>query len=83
MANGEILDDTALTMAIGANKSYLVGHSAKITNLSSGKSVIVRITDTGGFYQAKYGYRVADITTATKQAIGMKGGLAQVLLEVF
>lgn len=83
MANGQSLDDNALTMAIGADKKHLVGYKAKVTSLATGKSVIVRITDTGGFYQAKYGHRVADLTIATKQAIGMRGGVGQVRVEVF
>lgn len=83
MANGQPLDDNALTMAIGADKKHLVGYQAKVTSLVTGKSVVVRITDTGGFYQEKYGSRVADLTIATKQAIGIKGGLGQVRVEVF
>lgn len=83
MANGQSLDDNALTMAIGADKKHLVGYKAKVTSLATGKSVIVRITDTGGFYQAKYGHRVADLTIATKQAIGMRGGVGQVRVEIF
>lgn len=83
MANGQPLDDTALTMAIGADKKHLVGYTAKVTNLATGQSVNARITDTGGFYHARYGYRVADLTIATKQAIGMKGGVGQVRVEVF
>lgn len=83
MANGQVLDDNALTMAIGAHLKHLVGYQAKVTNLANGKSVIVRITDTGGFYQDKYGNRVADLTIGTKQAIGMKGGLGRVKVEVF
>lgn len=83
MANGQTLDDHALTMAIGANLKHLVGHQAKVTSLATGKSVNVRITDTGGFYQAKYGNRVADLTIATKNAIGMAGGVGQVRVEVF
>jgi len=83
MANGQPLDDNALTMAIGANKKHLVGHSARVTSLTTGKSVMVRITDTGGFYAAKYGYRVADLTIATKSAIGMNGGKGPVRVEVF
>lgn len=82
MANGQTLIDEALTMAIGADKSYLVGHYARVTNLASGKSVVALITDTGGFYQAKYGYRVADLSVGTKQAIGMTGGTANVRVEV-
>lgn len=83
MANGQPLNDNALTMAIGADLKHLVGYSAKVTNINSGQSVDVLITDTGGFYQAKYGNRVADLTIATKQAIGMSGGLGQVRVEVY
>lgn len=83
MANGQVLDDNALTMAIGAHLSHLVGYHAKVTNLANGKSVVVRITDTGGFYQDKYGNRVADLTIGAKQAIGMNGGLGKVRVEVF
>lgn len=83
MANGQPLNDGALTMAIGADKKQFVGRSARVTSLATGKSVVVRITDTGGFYQAKYGHRVADLTIATKQAIGMKGGVGQVRVEVY
>lgn len=83
MANGQPLDDHALTMAIGADRKHLVGYKAKVTSLATGKSVVVRITDTGGFYQAKYGHRVADLTIATKQAIGIRGGVGQVRVEVF
>ena len=83
MANGQVLDDSALTMAIGAHLKHLVGYQAKVTNLANGQSVVVRITDTGGFYQEKYGNRVADLTIGTKQAIGMKGGLGKVKVEVF
>lgn len=83
MANGQTLDDGALTMAIGAHLKHLVGYHARVTNLANGKSVVVRITDTGGFYKEKYGNRVADLTIGTKQAIGMKGGLGRVKVEVF
>lgn len=83
MANGQPLNDNALTMAIGADKKHLVGRQARITNLATGESVVVTITDTGGFYQAKYGHRIADLTIASKQAIGMNGGVGQVRVEVF
>ena len=82
MANGQPLNDNALTMAIGAHLKHLVGRQATVTSLATGKSVRVLITDTGGFYQAKYGHRVADLTVATKQAIGMAGGVGQVRVEV-
>ncbi len=82
MANGQVLNDNALTMAIGADKKHLVGYNARVTSLVSGKSVVVRITDTGGFYKDRYGNRVADLTIGTKEAIGMKGGLGRVRVEV-
>lgn len=83
MANGQPLNDGALTMAIGANRKHLVGHRARVTNTVTGKSVEVVITDTGGFHQARYGQRVADLTIATKQAIGMQGGTGNVQVEVY
>ena len=82
-ANGQPLNDNALTMAIGADRKHLVGHRARVTSLATGKSVEVTITDTGGFYKAKYGHRVADLTVATKTAIGMAGGVGQVRVEVY
>jgi len=83
MANGQPLNDSALTMAIGANLKHLVGYRAIVTNLRTGLSVDVLITDTGGFYRSKYGNRVADLTIAAKQAIGMSGGVGQVRVEVY
>ena len=83
MANGQPLNDNALTMAIGADRKHLVGRKARVTSLATGKSTMVTITDTGGFYKAKYGNRVADLTIGTKQAIGMAGGVGQVQVEVF
>lgn len=83
MANGQPLNDNALTIAIPAPLVKHVGRKAKVTSLATGKSVDVLITDTGGFYQAKYGHRVADLTIATKQAIGMAGGVGQVKVEVY
>ena len=82
MANGQPLNDNALTMAIGANYKHLVGYHARVTSLTTGQVVTVKITDTGGFYKEKYGNRVADLTIATKQAIGMAGGVGQVRVEI-
>lgn len=83
MANGQPLNDHALTMAIGADKKHLVSRTARVTSLATYQSATVLITDTGGFYRAKYGGRVADLTIATKNAIGMTGGVGQVRVEVF
>ena len=83
MANGQPLNDSALTMAIGADKKHLVGRRANVTSLATGLSTEVTITDTGSFYRGQYGNRVADLTIATKQAIGMKGGVGQVRVEIY
>jgi rare lipoprotein A (peptidoglycan hydrolase) len=83
MANGGPLDDKALTMAIGADKKHLVGRTATVTNLATGQAADILITDTGGFHQERYGRRVADLTVAAKQAIGMVGGVEQVRVEVY
>jgi rare lipoprotein A (peptidoglycan hydrolase) len=83
MANGQPLNDNALTMAIGADKKHLVGRKVKVTSLATGQSAEVTITDTGSFHQARYGHRVADLTIATKQAIGMAGGVGQVRVEIY
>lgn len=83
MANGQPLNDHALTMAIGADNKHLVGYKAKVTSVATGKSVEVTITDTGGFHSAQYGNRVADLTIASKEAIGMQGGLGTVRVEIY
>ena len=81
-ATGELLRDDALTLAIGAHLKHLVGYRARVTNLATGQSVEARINDTGGFYRAKYGHRVADLTIATKRAIGLRGSTGQVRVEI-
>lgn len=83
MANGQRLDDTRATVAIPAHLVRYVGRTARITNIGNGKVVSVPITDTGGFYQPKYGYRVADLSVATKKALGIPGGLGQIKIEIF
>lgn len=82
MANGQPLNDSALTMAVPAHMVRYVGHKAKVTNIATGQSVVALITDTGGFYKEKYGYRVADLTIGTKLAIGIPGGLGNVAWEL-
>ena len=81
-ATGELLRDDALTIAIGAHLKHLVGYHAKITNLATGQEVTARINDTGSFYLPYYGSRVADLTIATKQALGIYGSTGQVRVEI-
>ncbi len=68
MANGQRLNDYALTVALTpSNFRAYKNQYVKIKNLKNGKSVFAKVTDTGGF--AKYN-RVADLSLATKNAIG-------------
>jgi rare lipoprotein A (peptidoglycan hydrolase) len=66
MANGQPLDDNAFTIAFNHAK---MNSRARVTNLDNGKSVIVDVTDTGGFEQYD---RIADLTIAVGNAIGTK-----------
>lgn len=72
MANGEKLDDSKMTIALTpeiVKKYKLLNDKVKVTNLGNGHSIYAKVTDTGGF--AKYN-RVADLSVATKNAIGCK-----------
>ena len=75
MANGEPLDDNELTIAF--NKAPL-GTKLKLTNTDNGKTVIVTVTDRGGF--EKYN-RIADLTPAVAKALGTKTDITNVLFE--
>lgn len=74
-ANGERFNPGEYT---AANKTLPFGTRVKVTNLSNGKSVVVRINDRGPYV----GGRGLDLSPAAAQAIGSKGGLANVRLEV-
>lgn len=64
MANGQRLDDTRATVAY----NYLpLNTPVEITNVANGKSIVVPVTDRGGF--EKYG-KIADLSLATKNALG-------------
>ncbi len=73
-ASGEVFNQNALTAAM-PNRSEL-GRSYLVTH--SGRSVVVRITDTGGF--AKYG-RVIDLSRASFERLAPLGrGVIEVCL---
>jgi len=75
-ASGEIFDQNALT---AAHLTLPFGTQVRVTNLSNGQSVVVRINDRGPFT----GNRVIDVSKAAAQRIGMTGtGVAPVKLEV-
>lgn len=74
-ASGEIFDTRKLT---AAHRTLPFGTRVKVTNLKNGRSVFVRINDSGP-YAGKN--RCVDLSYAAKNAIGM-GGTAPVSLQV-
>ncbi|ASW76173.1 lipoprotein [Chryseobacterium piperi] len=62
-ANGEIFDNSKFT---AANRTLPFGTKVKVTNLSNGKEVVVRINDRGPFHSA----RALDMSKAAFDEIG-------------
>ena len=76
-ANGEIFNQNAMT---AASNIYPFNTRLRVTCATTGKSVVVRINDTGGFH--KYG-RSIDLSQGTAEKLGIiKRGVAKVYLEV-
>jgi rare lipoprotein A len=65
-ASGERLNAGGLT---AAHRSLPLGSMARVTNLGTGKSIIVRINDRGPFS----GGRIIDLSKRAAQAIGISG----------
>ena len=57
-ANGEIFNQNAMTTA---SNSHKMGTKLLVTNIKNGKSVVVRVNDTGGFSKYK---RTLDLSKA-------------------
>ncbi|HEX8668490.1 MAG TPA: septal ring lytic transglycosylase RlpA family protein [Allosphingosinicella sp.] len=75
-ASGERFNPQALT---AAHRSLPLGTKLRVTNLSNGKSVIVRINDRGPFARS----RLIDVSLGAARTIGMiRSGKAQVKLEI-
>ncbi len=75
-ANGERLNIHAMT---AAHKSLPFGTRVRVTLLSTGKSVVVRINDRGPFVRG----RIIDLTDDAARKIGLtKQGVGKVRLEV-
>lgn len=75
-SNGEIYDMNKLT---AAHRTMAFNTMVRVTNLTNGKSVIVRITDRGPFVDN----RIIDLSRAAAQAIESIGpGVVPVRLEV-
>jgi rare lipoprotein A len=75
-ASGQRLSDQAAT---AAHKTLPLGTKVRVTNVSSGQSEVVTITDRGPYIAG----RVIDVTVGVAERIGFLGrGVAPVKLEV-
>lgn len=75
-ANGETFNMNAMT---AAHRTLPFGTLVKVTNLSNGKSTVVRVNDRGPYV----GNRVIDLSVAAAKEIGSThSGTARVNLEV-
>ena len=74
-ASGEKLSDTKLT---AAHRTLPFGTMVKVTNLSNGRSTVVKITDKGPFISG----RVIDVSVAAAKSLGfVEKGITKVKLE--
>ncbi len=76
MANGEYFNEYAFTCA---NRLYHMGSMLRITDIKSGKSVIVRTTDRIG---KRFARTRIDLSKGAMEALGGKPALKQGLLQV-
>lgn len=75
-ANGETFDMYALT---AAHKTLAFGTKVRVTRISNGKSVVVRINDRGPFVSG----RIIDLSYAAAKKLDMlDDGVAKVKIEV-
>jgi rare lipoprotein A len=75
-ANGERFNPGGFT---AAHRSLPFGTKVRVTNLKTGKSVVVRINDRGPFIRG----RIIDLAYGAAQAVGMHhSGIARVSLAV-
>jgi rare lipoprotein A len=76
-ANGQVFSDHALT---AAHRTLPMGSLIVVTNLTTGQSSAMRITDRGPFEED----RILDLTIASAKATGVyKAGLVRVRLDVY
>src|SRR6266702_705191 len=74
-ANGEVFDMASLT---AAHPTLPIPCYARVTNLSNGKSLIVRVNDRGPYH----GNRLIDVSNKAAQLLDFKGnGVARVRVE--
>jgi peptidoglycan lytic transglycosylase len=76
-ANGEVFNDSAMT---AAHRTLPMGSLVVVTNLKTGQSSAMRITDRGPFVEG----RMLDLTIASAKAVGIyRDGLDRVRMDVF
>ena len=76
-ANGQVFDDDAMT---AAHRSLPMGSLVVVTNLKTGQSSAMRITDRGPFVED----RMLDLTVASAKATGVyRAGLVMVRMDVY
>jgi rare lipoprotein A len=76
-ANGEVFDDDAMT---AANRTLPMGSLVVVTNMKTGQSSAMRITDRGPFVED----RMLDLTIASAKATGVyRAGLVEVRMDVY
>ncbi len=76
-ANGQVFSDHALT---AAHRTLPMGSLIVVTNLKTGQSAAMRITDRGPFVEG----RILDLTIASAKATGIyRMGLARVRVDVY
>jgi len=76
-ANGQVFSDRALT---AAHRTLPMGSLITVTNLRTGQSAAMRITDRGPFVDGK----ILDLTIASAKATGVyRVGTAEVRLDVY
>ena len=75
-ANGELFNPNGLT---AAHRTLPFGTKLRVTNVSTGRSVMVRVNDRGPYVAG----RVVDVSYSAANALGMVDrGLASVKLDV-
>lgn len=75
-ANGEEYDETNLT---AAHREYPFGTRLRVTNLSNGEQVVVRINDRGPYQSG----RILDVSLKAAQELGFVAeGVTKVRIEV-
>lgn len=76
-ANGQVFDDRAMT---AAHRTLPMGSLVEVTNLRTGQSAVMRITDRGPFVED----RMLDLTIASAKAIGVyRSGMEEVRMDVY